>query len=175
MPYAEGFDWRQDVLLVLVETGWHFSEVRRFAEAGEFEPLAVGRGKQGDMALVVRHKNGSPHKTEVTKPVVEIARRIRAAGHLPEFSLFKTLGKLCDDLKIEPRITPGRFRHFVGSWAKNNKGALDQQISTFLGHRSLQTTRIYTMRAVPPKLPTILDGWSPAAPSGRGTGKATNE
>ena len=159
MPYAEGFDWRQDVLLLLAATGWHFTEVRRFAASGRIEGLPEGRGAEGDMALCVRHKNGSEHKTEVSAAVVEIAQRLRAAGHVPEFSLFATLRKLCKELEIEPAIKPGRFRHFVATWAKN-KGVVGAMITDFHGHRSERTTFTYNMRAVPAKVPTILDDWS---------------
>jgi site-specific recombinase XerD len=172
MSYAEGFDWRQDVMLLLASTGWHFSEARRFAKAGVFEPLPDGRGAEGDMALCVLHKNGSLHKTEVSGAVVEAARRIRAAGHLPEFSLFKTLRTLCEQLKIEPAIKPGRFRHFVATWAKN-RGTAQGHIRDYHGHRSEHTTFAYNMRAVPAKVPTILDGWegtANAAPTAPKTG-----
>jgi site-specific recombinase XerD len=158
--YAEGHSWRQDVLLVLVDTGWHFSEVRRFAQAGEFEPLPEGRARDGWVGLVVKHKNGGRHATEVGPLVAEAAGRLRARGHVPKWTLWASMRRISNRLGLKVAVTPGRFRHFVATYAKN-KGAHQNAITTFEGHKSENTTLTYNLRAVPARVPTLLDTWTP--------------
>src|SRR3954467_11160955 len=68
----------RDALDVLAGTGWHYSELRRFAEAGEIGLLPRDGGK-GDAvaALVTKQKSGSRHATRVTKSVLAAAKRLR--------------------------------------------------------------------------------------------------
>ena len=125
---------------MLAGTGWHYSELRRFAEAGEVEPLPRSERKGKTVAaLIVKHKSGAPHATRVNKPVLAAAKRLRAKEHLPEIELWRVLKAKSLELGIDPVIAPGRLRHAVATWAKL-KGVPLASISTFLGHRSARTT-----------------------------------
>ena len=65
------------------ETGWHVSEVQRFATAGEIEPPAPSQKELGTVGiLIVRHKSGEQHRTAVTAKTLEAARRLRERGGL---------------------------------------------------------------------------------------------
>jgi len=148
--------WPRDALTVLGGTGWHYSELRRFAAAGTIEKLPPGRrGRKGSAVLVTTRKVGGPHRTEVRPVVVAAAKRIRAKGHLPEFHFAVVLKAASEKLGIEPHLTPGRFRHSVATWAKNHRAPLPE-IATFLGHESPRTTqRFYSVHGVPGKV------WTP--------------
>ncbi|HEY4884134.1 MAG TPA: site-specific integrase [Myxococcales bacterium] len=148
--------WYRDALDVLAGTGWHYSELRRFAEDGEVDGLPRGERKGSAVAaLVTKHKSGSRHATRVTKPVLAAAKRLRAKGHLPEFHFGLVLKNKSAEMGIEPAITPGRFRHAVATWAKR-KGVPLASIATFLGHKSPRTTqRFYAVHGSAAKV------WTP--------------
>jgi site-specific recombinase XerD len=95
--------------------------------------------------------------------VVEAAKRLRAHGALPKDALSKALQRISRQLKLETPCWPENLRHALATYAKN-AGAPDQATSTYLGHRSLSTTRIYSMHAAPAKVPTLLDAWQPSEP-----------
>lgn len=75
--------WR-DALTMQAATGWHNTEVARFAESGRIEPLhksmRVDHGAVG--VLVVAHKSGDTHRTAVSQEVIDAATRLRAHGRL---------------------------------------------------------------------------------------------
>ncbi|SRR6266851_4673485 len=148
--------WYRDAVDVLAGTGWHYSELRRFAEAGEIEALSKSEREGNTVAaLIMKHKGGGPHATKVSRTVLAAAKRIRASGHLPEFHFWLVLKRKSAELGIEPAITPGRFRHSVATWAKR-KGDSIPSIASFLGHKSPRTTaRFYAVHGSPAKV------WTP--------------
>ncbi len=168
-----------DCLDVLAGTGWHVSELERFSSEGTIQKVDH---KDGAAILEVIHKSGSVHRTLVSKPVFEAAKRIRdrateaAPRHeeakrrerktpavrpfVPREGTFKgdalrtALQRACDALEI-PRLHPGSFRHSIATHAID-QGAEIKATSDFLGHKSSQTTKkFYATFAVPSKVPTF--------------------
>ncbi len=72
--------WRE-ALHVQAGTGWHTSEVVRFAADGAIEPLPktmrVENGAAGVLVCPL-HKSGDIHRTAVTAEVLEAAKQLRA-------------------------------------------------------------------------------------------------
>lgn len=143
----------RDGLDVLAGTGWHLTELERFASGGRIEPYA-GPDPEGAGILVVLHKGGVPHRTLVTAPVLEAAERIRARGSFSVSGLHKAVRAACAAAGV-PRFSPGQFRHTIATLA--TEAGYDLQVSRFLGHRSATTTRRhYATLATPPRVPTLL-------------------
>lgn len=142
--------WR-DAIDVLAGTGWHVSELVRFARGG-----AVEKHPQSERSVVVcpLTKGGAVLKTEVSDPVAGAAGRLRKKGGFSDRMLYTALAKASEDAGVD-LITPGRFRHSVATWAINS-GAAPAAVAAFLGHRSQQTTKkFYATHAVPAKVPTL--------------------
>jgi integrase len=160
----------RDALDVLAGTGWHVTEVVRFADGGVIEPMPKAMTVlYGAVAVLVcpLHKSGDEHRTAVSKDVLEAAKRLRARGW-PDDSVFpfhQAIKSACLAVKLPvPRedgtdgidvFTPGRFRHSVATWAVE-KGADPAAVSAFLGHKSPATTKkFYLTLATIPKIPTL--------------------
>jgi integrase len=160
----------RDALDVLAGTGWHVTELVRFADDGVIEPLPKSmRVSNGAMGVLVcpMHKSGDTHRTAVSQEVLGAAARLRAHRWPFESVLpfYQAVEAACRAVKLPvPRpdgtdgidvFTPGRFRHSVATWAFE-KGADPAAVSAFLGHKSPQTTkRFYATLATVPKIPTL--------------------
>lgn len=143
-----------DALDVLAATGWHVSELLRFAQGGTFEDY---RGAQAGVAGVIvtpLHKGGGAHRTAVGPEALEAAKRLRAHEGLGVSRFHVAVLAACDAAKVT-RFGPGQLRHSVATWAVE-AGADPAAVAAFLGHRSASTTkRFYATLAVPPKVPTL--------------------
>ena len=142
--------WR-DAITVLCGTGWHVTELARFAGAGEISPRP--RWARRDVAGVLEtvHKGGELHRTAVSARVLAAARRIRARGELGIAGLRKALRRAQARAGVD-RWGAGRLRHTVASWAVYAGEDLGD-VAAFLGHRDARTTRrfyveLYTPRKV---------------------------
>lgn len=176
--------WRS-ALIVQAGSGWHISELVRFAAAGSVEPLPpsmrVGNGAVA-VLVVPLHKSGDMHRTAVSQEVLDAATRLRAygdrmakegrvSGEKPArartaFDAFpdkyaKAIKSACRSVKCPdgragiPVFTPGHFRHSVATWAYESGTDL-AAISAFLGHKSPATTKkFYATLATAPKVPTL--------------------
>jgi hypothetical protein len=71
--------WRE-ALIVQAGTGWHTTEVVRFAASGAIEPLhrsmKVDNGAVGVLVCPM-HKSGDTHRTAVTQEVLDAAERLK--------------------------------------------------------------------------------------------------
>jgi len=157
-----------DLLTVLAGTGWHLTELQRFATAGTFEPLpAATRIESGAVGVLVcpMHKSGDAHRTGVSQEVLDAAKRVRERGEFSERNFYKAIDAACRAVKLPvprpdgtdgiPAFNPGQFRHSVATWAIE-AGADIAAVSAFLGHKSAATTkRFYSTLAVAPKVPTL--------------------
>jgi len=149
--------WR-DALQLQVETGWHVTEVQRFANAGEIdEPTPEQRERGVAGVLTVVHKSGDRHRTGVSAKTLEAARRLRERDGFSVEWYHRAMKSACKaaGLKKAERFGPGQLRHSVATWAVDS-GVDIASVSTFLGHRSpLTTKRFYAAFAVPrnPMLP----------------------
>jgi integrase len=137
----------QAALDVLAGTGWHTTEIRRFAMGGTID--RVGRVT----VIEVKHKNGSPHRTRVSAEVAKAAALLRAHGGLGLSRFHRAVLAACDEAKV-PRFRPGWFRHTIATLAV--EAGEESLVPGFLGHRSSTTTkRFYSTRATPPKVTTL--------------------
>jgi len=146
----------RDCLLVLGTTGWHVTELERFARAEESR-IAPGRG---DVLAVLQvlHKTGATTRTPLRDPAaLAAAERLRARRQLPR-RLNATIRAACLAAGVAP-FSAGVLRHSVATWAVE-EGALPELVAEFLGHHDKRTTtRFYTDVAVPtaaPPLPRLL-------------------
>lgn len=142
--------WPRDALEVLAATGWHFTELERFAVGGELttHPLTGA-----PVLLCPRTKGGRPHRTQVSPEVLAAAGRLRALerGTVDYFRLRDAL------IVVGAKFNPGYFRHSVATHAVNS-GADPGVVSAFLDHLSASTTkRFYATHAVPARVPTLSD------------------
>jgi integrase len=138
-----------DLLVILNETGWHTTELLRFAREGRIE-----RHVDGSPILVCsQRKSGEVQRTLVPESVVDVARRVRERGGFSESHFFKAVRKACKKAGI-PRFGPGQYRHTVAT-RMLNAGADPAAVEAFLGHKSPQTTRRFyaTLAVVPVPVP----------------------
>jgi hypothetical protein len=155
--------WRE-ALIVLAGTGWHVSELSRFAEAGTIDPLPPAmKVEHGAVGVLVcpRHKSGDMHRTAVSQEVLDAAKHLLARGYFARDRLEKVIRAACAAVKRPdggigiPMFTPARFRHSVATWAIE-AGASPESVAAFLGHKSMATTRkFYATLATVPKVPTL--------------------
>src|SRR4051812_45426403 len=144
--------WARDAVTVLCGTGWHVTELARFAAAGEFAPPPPwARSSPVHVAGVLEtvHKHGERFRTPVSRQVLAAAKRLRARGRLSPTSFRKTVQRACDHAGI-PRWTPGRLRHTVATWAIRQGESL-QSVAEFLGHRDSRTTRRFYVDVFVPR------------------------
>lgn len=145
--------WR-DALDVLAGTGWHASELSRFAEAGAVE---AHPGRSGASVLLCpRTKSGEPLRTEVSDAVAGAGRRVRARKSVDYFRFREALLRASEAAGVSPALQPGHLRHSVATWAIE-AGASPEAVAAFLNHKSTRTTlRFYATHATPAKVPTLL-------------------
>lgn len=132
-----------DVLQVLVGTGWHLTEVMRFAKAGEVREDPTG---QHLGVLVTWHKRKEWASTFAQhQEQLDAARRLRARGGLPsDTTLHKHWGLACDAAGVE-RFGLGDLRHSTATWA-TEAGTAPGDVSRALNHSSPKTTRQHYIR-----------------------------
>lgn len=154
--------WR-DALLLQAGTGWHSTEILRFAAEGSIEPIPKHAPQEGVAGVVVcpMRKSGEPQRTRVGPEVLEAAKRLRAHGSISRECYDRSVVAACATVKRPdgevgiPKFTPGQLRHSVATWAIE-AGADPAQVAAFLGHRSPRTTRkFYATNASPAKVPTL--------------------
>ena len=137
--------WR-DALLLQAGTGWHTTEILRFAAEGSIEPLPKHAPQEGVAGVVVcpMRKSGEPQRTRVGPEVLEAAKRLRAHGAISREWYDRAVVAACATVKRPdgevgiPKFTPGQLRHSVATWAIE-AGADPAQVAAFLGHRSPRT------------------------------------
>ena len=154
--------WR-DALQLQAGTGWHTTEILRFAAEGSIEPLPKHATQEGVAGIVVTPmpKSGEPQRTRVGPEALEAATRLRAHGPISREWYDRAVRAACETVKRPdgevgiPVFTPGQLRHSVATWAIE-AGADPAMVATFLGHRSPRTTkRFYATHASPAKVPTL--------------------
>lgn len=146
--------WREAVT-VLAGTGWHVTEMRRFAAGGRIDehPNELDREKGTRVLLCPRTKGGAPLRTAVSPEVAAAAEVLLRHRTLSYWTFRDALIRASPD--AAQWLKPGRFRHSIATWAINS-GADPAAVAAFLGHRSPATTRkFYATHAVPAKVPTL--------------------
>lgn len=138
--------WPRDALEVLGATGWHTSELARFAAGGAVERHPI---TEAPVLYCPRTKRGNELRTQVDAGPAAAARRLLDHGRADYFALHRALRA------VGATFSPGHMRHSVATWAVN-AGADPGAVAAFLNHRSLATTRkFYATHAVPAKVPTL--------------------
>jgi hypothetical protein len=148
--------WRHG-LDVLAGTGWHVTELQRFAQNGSVEPYPRKGAVKGIAGVLVcpQTKEGEPLRTAVSQEVKAAAEFLLERGTFSIEKFGLAVRSACRAAKIAP-FTPGRFRHSVATWAIN-QGADRAAVANFLNHKSPRTTkRFYATLATPAKVPTLL-------------------
>jgi integrase len=148
--------WKS-ALQVQAGTGWHVTEVIRFARDGSIEPYPR-HGPDKEIAAVLvcpESKGGSAIRTGVSREVADAAEKLLERGGLKRVKYAQAIKAACRVAKIPP-FTPGRIRHSVATHAVD-AGADLQSLSTFLHHKSPATTRkFYATHSTPKRPPTML-------------------
>lgn len=160
----------RDVLVVLAATGWHISEIRRFATSGSIRERVASDGPDVLAVIGAQHKSGKRHFTALQHHQhVEAAKRIRVRGHVYDKTwLRKVMLRACEAADAAakkhnkeatiPAFTLGVMRHSVATWLRQ-AGVPDEASAQFLGHSSAATTRRhYIAHEVAPRVlpPTAL-------------------
>jgi integrase len=150
--------WRA-ALTVQLATGWHVTEVIRFAQGGSIE---AHPRKKSSVLLCPQTKGGNMLRTEVSAVAIEAGKVLLAYGSFTWQAYNKAINEAIvtanEDLpegeKIEA-FTPGRFRHTVAT-AAINAGEDPATVAAFLNHRDSRTTRrFYATHSVPKKVSTL--------------------
>ena len=155
--------WR-DALELQAATGWHTTEIVRFARDGALEALpraARGDDEAAGVAVCPLTKGGEPLRTRLAAAPLEAARRLLAHGPISREWYDRAVKAACAVVKRPdgkvgiPAFTPGRMRHSVATWAIDS-GADPAMVAAFLGHKSPRTTRkFYATHATPARVPTL--------------------
>ncbi len=152
-----------DAMTVQAGTGWHVTELVRFARSGAVEELppaadaAEGQPKpEGAVLVCPVTKGGEMLKTRVSKAVGDAARALLEAGTINRRNYDTALREANEKAGLAPgTVSGGRFRHSIATWAVN-AGTDPKDVASFLGHKSARTTRrFYATHAVPAKVPTL--------------------
>lgn len=143
-------------LEVQLGTGWHLTEVKRFAEGGAIEqhPRKETKGVAG-VLVCPQTKEGGMLRTAVGLRVAASASQLLKRGTFSIEKYGKAVKAACLIAGVEP-FAPGRFRHTVAT-AAINSGNDPAVVSAFLNHKNPSTTRkFYATHAVATKITTPL-------------------
>ncbi len=145
-PYRDGLE-------ILAGTGWHVSELVRFAAGGSIEPHPDPKAAAGVLACP-QTKGGTPLRVAVSARVLRAGERLRNRGALNRKNFEQAVKSACRAAKV-PAFTPGRMRHALATHAINN-GADMAAVASFLNHKTARTTaKYYATHATPAKVPTL--------------------
>lgn len=133
----------RDALEFLSVTGWHISELQRFAAVGTIRDREPAEDSATLAVIGVRHKSRKPHFTSLAhQRHVDIARRIRERGHvIDRGSLRKHMHRACKAAGVKP-FTLGMMRHSVTNWLKAN-GVRVEDRGLYLGHNPATNAKFY--------------------------------
>ena len=155
--YAKLNPTYRDALQVAGATGWHVSELRRFAreERSSIEVpvsrVVTPEGKKVIAVLCTMHKGGSMTRTSLVHPEhLEAARRIRARGTFHDetklrLALYAALDEVNDErrkkkLPAFERFSLGVMRHSVATWGLELGASIDR-VASHLEHADPRTTK----------------------------------
>lgn len=149
--------------MIQMATGWHSTEIRRFAESGWIEPPP-----DDDCAavLVTVHKSKRLHKTRVAPATLSAAEQLkertaRAHGHTFDVKRYReAVKRACEHANV-PMFTPRLLRHSVTAWAIDRGDSLER-IAEFHGHATKVTTdRFYAKYRAKAKIASPTDALEP--------------
>lgn len=148
--------WRSHIL-VLAGTGWHVTELMRFAAGGTVDPLppsALSVNGASEILMCPKRKSGEIQRTAVSADVATAGRMVLAASPFRPKNFSRAIAKACSRAKVA-MIHPGCYRHSVATWALE-QGSTPEAAAGFLGLKSVSTLRrFYATLAVVPKIHTL--------------------
>lgn len=147
-----------DALTVQAATGWHTTEVMRFAESGEAIPLPPAmKATRAEVGILVcpLHKNGREHRTRVQQRAFVAAKRLLAHRSFSRKWYDTAIRDACKELCIEP-FTPANMRHTNSTYAVD-QGVDPKAVSSFHNHSEETSRKFYSTHATAAKVPTIID------------------
>lgn len=137
----------RDALNLMDATGWHVTELERFARTGEIQ--AAPEGSDAAAVLETRQKSGDPDRKSVDAATLALARKVRARGSFSTPRFYEAIKVACGKAGVS--WTPGRIRHTVATRLVN-EGASVPDVVSYMGWKSAATMRRhYTTLAAPPK------------------------
>lgn len=140
----------RDILLLLTGTGWHVSEVRRFAEHGEIRKDPTGKHLA---VLVTFHKRREKAVAGlVHQEHVDAAKRLRAEQRiLSGNTLAGLMRRACTDAGLDEGefFGWGDMRHSVGTWAIEAGDDIRNVARAFNHESEKMLRRHYVRHAVP--------------------------
>lgn len=142
----------RDVLLLLTATGWHVSEVMRFAEAGEIRADPTGKHLA---TLVTWHKRREHAVTGLMhQKHVDAARRLREQGYVWGRATLTRLMREANraagiDPKKERPVRFGDMRHSVSTWAIEGGDTMENTAKALNHADEKMLRRHYVRHAVP--------------------------
>ena len=157
------------VLRVQADTGWHTTEMMRFRARGTIEDVPDDARDPGMVGVLVcpQHKSGKEHRTKVTQTTLDAARALldsgvkyrgtgNRVGSLSRSNYEKWVTEGCAAVGVLV-FRPSWMRHTIATLA-SNRGYRDA-VGAFLGHApgSRMVDTHYAPKAVPPRVPTLLD------------------
>lgn len=140
---------------VQLGTGWHNTEVKRFAEGGSTEAVP-GKKRKGVAGVLVcpEAKAGNELRTPVSAKVLEAAKVLLERGSFGEAKYRDAVKAACLAAGVKDVFTPGRFRATVAT-AAINSGSDSSAVSAFLNHKDPRTAKkFYATHAVVTKIST---------------------
>lgn len=146
-----------DCLFVLAHTGWHVTELWRFAHGTDPRDIEETPGHSKAVAvLTMMHKGGRRHRTSVASlEVLAAAKRVREAGTIPKGFSAKVRAAA---IACGHDFGPGVMRHTVSTrLAERDDWSMDA-VGDYLGHQDKRTTaNFYADVAIPraPDLPVL--------------------
>ncbi len=175
-------------LCVQAGTGWHTKELLRFVAGGRVDLVPSYVREPGVTAVLVgpKHKSGKEHITKVGRTVEQSARILlgdepegdvpaldgragtfrgkgQVRGSISERHYVEAVHKTCKKLGL-PRFNPAWMRH-TNATHGIQVGAKKAAVGEFLGHADEKMVDLhYATKAIPPKVPTIMDDAPPEDP-----------
>jgi len=143
--------WRA-LLELQARTGIHTTELQRFARSGRLLPY-VGPQRASVVMVIPLHKNGDGHRVALDEGLANSAQSVLSSGPFGAKAYHFHIRRSCLRAQV-PVFTPGRMRHTVATELVN-AGTDTAAVSTFLGHRTPQTTRAWYARFATPKNPAL--------------------
>jgi integrase len=155
---ADGGSRYGHALAVQAGTGWHTTEIVRFAANGTIiAPVPEHLAEPGVAAILVTPiaKNGRRHYAKVTSRVAFAARLLVGQG-ISERHYYAAVKRACRELRVAV-FSPAWMRHTNATHALQ-AGATEKDAGRFLGHApdGRMVREVYALGAVPPKVPTVL-------------------
>lgn len=136
----------RDVLIVLMGTGAHMSEIARFAQEGEF---IVTSPTKATMFMMHKRKRIRPFPLR-GRVYVEAAKRVKARGRIPAYDTLNIDMRAACAAAGVPRFTMGVIRHsFLTNAFK--RGATMAEAGDAVHHSTPKTTKGHYVIGIEPK------------------------